>query len=176
MAIVKMISTDYLKENTLIEFNVDSSKLTQIILKVQSIYLTQVIGSSYYDYLCDGIENSTLNADELNMVRSYIKPFIAEYTVYEALPSMHFKMTDKGVVTQNSEWSESAQLSDVKYMRSTVKDMAEFYGVRLTKYLCDHPTKFPQYFNPDNPENVKKGAGRYFSGIYLPKSKGCNNC
>lgn len=177
--IVKFVSANYIKENTIIEMNVDESKITPIIIKVQSLYLKQILGSSFYDHMNDatavylGYETgTTLTTAELNLLRDYIKPYVAEYVVYEALPFLNFKATDKGISKESSEFSQPADLSEIKYLRSDVKDMAEFLGKRLAKYLCDHQQDFPEWQNPEHPENLPKNSKTYFNGIHLPRKKG----
>ncbi len=167
MAIVKFISCDYVKENTLIEMNVDDAKITPIILKVQKVYLQQLIGSSFMDHLTSGVTNSTLTTDEDALLRNYIQPYLAEYVVYEALPFLNYKITNKAVSKESSEFSQSSDLSEVKYLRSNVKDMAEFLGKRLSKYLCDNEILFPEYTNPITPENLIKNSKSFFGGIFL---------
>ena len=171
---VKFISTNYLKENTLIEMNVDDSKLTTLIIKCQRIYLQQLLGSSFYDHLSVAVSGSTLTAVEESLIRNYVQPMVAEYVVYEALPSLTFKATNKAVVKQNSENSTPIDLDELKFFRASVRDMAEFMGERLSKYLCDNPSLFPEYQNPTLPENLSRNSRSYMSGVYIPKS-GTNN-
>lgn len=174
--IVKFISTKYIKENTLIEFNVDDNKLSSLILKIQKVYLEQSLGSSFYNHLSQAVANNTVTAHEDKLIREYVQPMIAEYTVYEALPHMHFKLTDKGVVNQNSEWSTSSDLDDIKYMRSNIRDVAEIYQHRLVKYIYDNQQFFPEWTNRDLPENQERNTKSFFNGIYIPNKGGCNGC
>lgn len=170
--IAKFISAQYLKENTVLEMNIDDSKLTPIILKVQSVYLQQILGSSFMQHLYDAVTNSTLTTAEENLIRDYIQSFVCEYSVYEALPYLNYKATNKAISKESSEYSQPAELAEIKYMRSNVKDMAEFLGKRLEKYLCDHQENFPEYQNPSLPENLPKNNKSFFNGVYLGKKKG----
>lgn len=173
MAIVKFVSAQYVKENSILEMNIDDAKLTPVIIKVQTVYLQQIIGSSFMDHLYDAVANNTLTTAEENLIRDYIQRFVCEYVVYEVYPFIHMKATNKAVVKQNSDNSTPIDLSELKFLRSAVKDMAEFYGARIEKYLCDHASDFPAYQNPTLPENViKKTGGVYFNGIYMPNKKG----
>lgn len=170
MAIVKFISTQYLKENTAIEQNVDDDKLTPYIIKSQEIHLQKILGSSFYDYLSSAVENSTLTVTEENLVRNYIQRLVAEYAFYEAYPFLNYKATNKAVSKQNSDNSTPAELGEIKYMRAAILDMAQFYAARLAKYLCDHQGDFPQYNDRTLPENLPRDSRSYFGGIYIPRS------
>jgi len=174
MVRAKFISTEYLKKNTTIEENVDNDKLVPFIYKVQDIYLQQSLGTTFYDHLQNAIANDTLTTDEENLIRQYIQPMVAEYVVYEAMPHLNFKLTNKAVSQESSEFSTPSILDDIKYLRATVRDMAEFYNQRLVKYLCDFSLLFPKYENPDDKENLRRSRKAYFSGIYIPKKHRCN--
>ena len=179
--IVKFISVDYLKENTTIENNVDSSTLSPFIKKAQDTYLQQILGSSFYDHLSDAFVASSLTANEENLIRDYIQQMVAEWTLYLVLPHINYKLTNKAVSQQSSEFSEASTVEEIKYLRNSVRDLAEFYSERLTSYLCDNSSLFPEYNNPDSPENLPKNSRSYFSGIYIPNryygdDENCTNC
>jgi len=78
-------------------------------------------------------------------------------------------MTNKAVSTQSSEFSQPSTLEDIKYLRQSIRDLAEFLTKRLTKYLCDNQSLFPEYQNPDTPENLPKNSRVYTSGVYIPR-------
>jgi len=170
MAIVKFISTQYLKANTAIEQNVDDDKLTPFIIKSQEVYLQKILGSSFYDYLSSAVENSTLNHLEDDLIRDYIQRLVAEYAFYEAYPFLNYKATNKAISKQNSDNSNPSELNEIKYLCSAILDIAQFYSARLAKYLCDHQSDFPQYNNRTLPENLPRDSRAYFGGIYIPKS------
>ena len=178
MAKVKFISVTYLKENTTIEDNVDDNKLVPFIYKSQDTHIQQALGSAFYNHLKDAIINNTLNGDEDTLLRDYIQPCLSEFVLYEAMPFLNFKMTNKAVSQENSEFSTSSTLDDIKYLRQSVRDLAEFYLERLQKHLCDYSTLFPIYSNPGTDENLESSNKSYFNGVYLPKKNdgNCNNC
>jgi len=171
---VKFISTVFLKENTTIEDNVDDNKLVPFIYKVQDIHLQQALGTTFYEHLKAGVVNNTLTTDETDLIRDYIQNMVAEWTLYESMPFLSNKLTNKSISQENSEYSTPSTLDEIKYLRNNVRDIAEFYTKRLTKYMCDNASLFPKYLNPDSKENLSKNSKSYFSGIYLPK-KGPSN-
>jgi len=173
MSKVKFISVKYLKENTTIEDNVDDNKLTPFIYKSQDIHIQQALGSAFYTHLKDAIINNSLTSDEEILLRDYIQPCLSEFVLYEAMPFLNFKMTNKAVSQENSEFSTSSTLDDIKYLRQSVRDLAEFYLERLIKHLCDYTSLFPIYQNPGAKENLEKNNKSYFNGMYIPR-KGNN--
>jgi hypothetical protein len=175
---VKFVDALYIKENSTIEFNVDDKKITPLIYKVQDLYLQQSLGTTFYKHLKNAVVNTelqtgtTLTNDEIDLITDYIQPVVGEYALYELIPLINFNFTNKAVSQKSSEFSQPSNLDEVKYIRNNIKNMAEFYMKRLNKYLCDNPTLFPKYQNPDPKENVKKNGRSYFSGIHMPKKSG----
>ena len=168
---VKFISTDYLKENTTIEENVDDHKLVPFIYSAQDTHIQQVLGASFYNRLKEGVVNNNLNSDEEDLLRDYIQPALAQWSFYEVYPFLNFKATNKAISKESSEWSQASELEEIKYMRQSIRDLAEFYLKRLVKFLCDYTHLFPKYQNPDSKDNLPKNSKAYFNGVYLSRQK-----
>jgi len=166
---VKFISTDYLKSNTVIQDNVDENILVPYIYSSQDTHIQLALGSTLYDRLKDGIVNNNLNSDELNLLRTYIQPCLAQWAFYEVFPFLNFKMTNKAVSKQSSEFSAPSELDEIKYLRNSIRDLAEFFTRRLNQYLCDYSQLFPQYLSPDPYANVIANSKSYFSGVYTSR-------
>lgn len=169
---VKFISTTYFKSNTTVQGNVDDDIIIPFIYRAQDIDLQQVLGTTFYNRLKEGVVNNNLNSDEDTLLRTYIQPMLVDYTLYYLIPHISYKFTNKAVSQQNSEFSNPSDLADIKYIRQSVRDMAEFYRERLVTYLCDYDSLFPEYVNPDSKENLKKSSKSYFNGVYIPKKTG----
>ncbi len=180
--IVKFISVDYLKENTTIQNNVDSDVVAPFIKKAQDTHLQQILGSRFYNHLCDAFVAGTLTSDEEDLIRDYIQQMVAEWTLYLVLPHLNYKLTNKAISQQSSEFSNPSALEEVKYLRTSVRDLAEFYSERLTTYLCDFKSLFPVYVSPGTNENLVKNSRTFFSGMYIPNrviyrdGEKCENC
>lgn len=166
--VVYFISTEYLRQNTPIEQNVDDDKITPFITQAEQTYLQQSIGETGLNALKNGIINNTLTQDETDLIRNYIQPLVAQYTFYLALPFIAFKATNKSLSKESSEYSTPVDLEELKYIRNNVKDVAEFYQRRLVKYLLDYPSSFTWYANPAPKDNLRKTIQSYFNGVYTP--------
>ena len=166
--VVYFISTTYLRQQTPIEDNVDDTKLTPWIVQAQDTFLQEGLGETFYDRLKDGVENNNLNSDEQAFMRNYVQPQVAQFAFYLMMPFINLKVTNKAISKEGSEFSTPAELTELKYLRSAVLDMAEFYKRRMIKYLLDHPSMFPAYNNPNALDNMPKSAQSYFTGVYIP--------
>lgn len=172
MATAQFIDSAYLRAHTTIESNVDDDKLQPFIVKAQDIRLQHTLGSGFMQHLFSQIINNALTPNEVILINEYIARTVAEWTLYECLPMLNFKLTNKAVSQESSEYSQPSSLSDIKYIRASVRDVAEFYSERLRKYLCDNSELFPEYVNADN-ENLERDSKTYFSGIFIPNSGSC---
>jgi hypothetical protein len=166
--VVYFISTTYLRQQTPIEDNVDDTKLTPWIVQAQDTFLQEGLGETFYDRLKDGVQNNNLNSDEQAFMRNYVQPQVAQFAFYLMMPFINLKVTNKAISKEGSEFSTPAELTELKYLRSAVLDMAEFYKRRMIKYLLDHPSMFPAYNNPNALDNMPKSAQSYFTGVYIP--------
>jgi len=170
---VKFISTDFLKEYSPLARNIDDDILIPYIYKAQDINIQQILGADFYNRLKDGIINNNLNTDEESLIRDYIQNAVVEWTLYYALPNINYKYTNKSVTQDSSEFGQPSALDEIKYLRQNVRDMAEFYSKRLTKYLCDFGDQlFPQYAQENAKSNLPKKSKPYFNGVYIPRKGG----
>jgi hypothetical protein len=167
---IRLINATDVKNNTTIEKNVDNAIIAPFIFKVQDIHLQQALGTAFYLDILDKYDNGTLNADELNLVNTYIKPMLIEWVYYEVYPHISYKPTNKSISKERSEYSDPSDLSGIKYMRDAIRNMAEYYTQRLNRHLCDYSSLFPLYLNPGPKQNVKARSKSYFSGVYTGKS------
>ena len=169
--VVKFISSTYFKANTTVDENVDDDIINPFIVKAQDVYIQQALGSAFYHRLKEGVANANLNADEEDLLRDYIQPCLNEFTLYELLPHINYRLTTKAISQKSSEYSQPSTLDEVKYLRQSVRDLAEFYLKRLNKYLCDFGSQqFPLYANPGSNENLTRKSKSYFGGIYLERN------
>ena len=170
MSYVLMISEARLKKITSIDDNVEPDDLVPFITQAQDLKIQSILGTYFYNNLKDDIANASVSDDDRTLLNDYIAPLLANYALYLALPSLNFKVKNKAVLNPTSEESNSTGLDELKYLRQSVKDTAEFYEQRLLDYLCDFSTLFPDYVNPDgngmNPQHNKRST----SGIYTPNT------
>ncbi len=164
---IRFINVSYIKERTTIEQNVDDTKIAPFIIKAQETHLQMALGTTFYLHILDAFDTNNLTPMENILVEEFIKPMVSEWTYYEAYPHISIKPTNKSVSRERSEYSEPVSVNDIKWMRSSIRDMAEFYTKRLIKEIKDNHLEFPLYFNPDPKENVKKNNQAYFTGIHI---------
>lgn len=171
MKMVTLLSTDRLKSNTPIEENVDDSLLKPYIHKAQLTHIHQFLGTNLYDKILllvgGGTISDPLNSHYKTLLDDYIQPALIEYSFYEVLPFISLKITNKTIGRGNAEFLSEGDLSDLKYLRNIVLDLAEFQGQRLIGHLKENNTLFPEYFTNYGLDKILPNSKSYFNGIYM---------
>jgi len=168
---VRFITTDYLYKFTSIDENVDADLLTPYIDQSQDINIQQVIGNSLYVKLKNDINTTgTSTGYYLTLLKDYIQPAQAQWTLYYAMPFINFRITNKAISQKNSENSTVSTMEDVKWLRDQVRDTAEYLTRRVTEYIMTNTGQFPEYFTTTGPYQIKPKKDNYFGGVYLGKS------
>lgn len=171
------ISTQHLKDNTVINNNVDNELLEPFIIQAQNKHIEPIIGTGLFNEIKTNIQNNTVSGDTKTLLDDYIQPCLKEWVLYESLPFINYKLTNKSVGTKSSDNSEPAELNELQYLRKNVRDTAEYMSQRLTDYLKTEVNngKFSLYQNAGNTiDTIRPNSSSYFNGIYLPKGNDCD--
>ena len=162
-----LVSEQRLKQYTNLDSNVRNEEIAPWIIMGQDIYMQTSLGTPFLNRLKEGVVANDLNAAELLLLNDYIAPTLMQYSLYLMYPSIKYRVVEKGLVSGNSEDTDATSLEELKYLRQTTLDSAEFYDARLREYLCDVATgTFPQYdvVNSDDGMVPEKGTP-YFGGL-----------
>jgi hypothetical protein len=168
-----LISEQKLKNFTQINKNCDIDVLRAEITITQDISLQTLLGTLFYEHLlsCVSATGNTFNADEKILVDEYISKFLIHQSFYQALPALHLRVMNRGIVGgQDSDNSKYADMETLKYLRSIQKNTADFYMTRLQDYLnTGHGVgKFPQYLTMSITDGmIPDRSQKYNSGIFL---------
>lgn len=148
MAEVRFISVNSLKENSLIDDNVDAKLLNPTIVMVQDIYLQKILGTALFnDFKTKIIADDTLAAypNELALMRDYIKSVLIYYVCMHSPMALRYRLMNKGVMVKSGENSSAADSLELKVVKDEFRMIAESYAELLTKYLKENTTTFPLY-------------------------------
>ena len=176
------VSEQRLKQWTSLDNNVRVEEITPFIINAQDIYVQDTLGTKFYTRLKNGIVGDDLNDDETLFLNEYVAPMIMQYALYLMMPSLKYKMVDKGILNGTSEETSPTSLDELKYLRQATLDTAEFYNKRVIEYLCDNPGMFPQYDAPGTDGMYPNKQNPYFSGLVTPRKhksyydQKCDDC
>lgn len=166
-----LVSEQRLKQWTNLDSNVRVEEITPFIIQAQDIYVQDSLGTKFFNRLKDGIIANDLDADEKTLLNDYVGPMLMQYALYLMMPGLKYKLVDKGVVSGNSEESTQTTLEELKYLRQSALDTAEFYNERLREYLLDNPGMFAFYDAPGTDGMYPNKQTPYFSGLVVPNRR-----
>jgi len=139
------IDDEYLKTYSPLGKSIDVDEIYPFVQNAQNVYIQDVLGTPLYNELVDKIATGvTFSSIEWQLVDLCSRALVY-WTVYMSLPTLYIKMRNSGVVKQQSENTQNADLSELKYLREEQKNLGEFYNTRIVNFLCDKSTQFPLY-------------------------------
>tara|TARA_R110000772_G_scaffold208154_3_gene318637 strand:+ start:1888 stop:2460 length:573 start_codon:yes stop_codon:yes gene_type:complete len=180
-----LVSEQRMKQWTNLDQNVRTEDITPFIIQSQDIYVQNQLGTKFYNTIKSNIISNTLTSDEQTLLNDYIGPTLMQYSLYLMMPGLKYKLSDKGVLSGTSEEASQTTLDELKYLRQSTLDTAEFYAARLREYLLDNPGMYPDYETPGTDGMYPDKRTPYFSGLVIPntyntyydeKCDGCDDC
>ena len=159
MATALFISEDYVKQQSIIDENVDVKLIRPTIIDCQNVYLQSVLGTSLFEDLNTKIVAGTTNADEDVLLQKYIAPMLVKYVVVDLSTNLLFRYRNKNVSKANSDNSQPIDFREMEYLMSSWRNKAEFLKQRLIDYLCANSSKFPEYLNCEYWELIPETQG-----------------
>ncbi len=164
-----LIDLDTVKKLSFVHDNVENELLRKVLKRAQDMYIEPLLGSSLYNRLLTGIENSDLTNDETTLINDYI--------VIILCIAVELRLSDAGTVEirnvgtgkateENFQANTSNEMERTKDM--SYKDLT-FYKNRLKKYLCDNSTLFPLY--RDISQIKAEGKTNSYSNNFLISTK-----
>ena|ERR1700754_2285375 len=138
---ILFISEQTIKENSVIETNVDSKIISNTILEVQSLELQPVLGKTLYDAVANEIYSATtmsgytITATNLELLEDYIKPFLIYGTLSYGFIPLHYKVTNSGVNRKNAEKATTVDFKELEAVKDNYDTKFSTYKQRLVKHL-----------------------------------------
>ena len=171
-----LISTEFLKAHTIINNNVTDELLNNAIFEAQTIRIQQTIGTKLYEKLLTLVRTNDIHqpqyADYKNLLDGYVMECTAYWALYECLPYIRYKVVNKGVSTQNSEWSNGVDSQELNRLQEAIADKAQFFTRRLSDFILQNRTLYPEYIMNNKIDELHPNGGEYFSGFQFD-SYGC---
>lgn len=165
-----LVSEQRLKQWTNLDVNVRIEEITPFIIQAQDIYIQDTLGTKFYNRIKNGIIAADLDTNETLFLTDYIGPCLMQFALYLMMPGLKYRLTDKGVLSGSSEETTQTSLDELKYLRQSALDTAEFYQKRMREFLIDNPGMFPDYDTPGTDGMYPNKQNPYFSGLVIPKS------
>ena len=168
---VLFLTPQTLKDNTVINNNVEDKILRKCISSAEDKYIHPLVGSGLYSAITGHISALMLSGTPIpatykTLLDDYIVPTLIEYSTYELIP-FSYKIFNKGISRQSSPDSIPAEVDELIYLRNNILNQAQFYGTRLTSYLRTNSNLYPEYYTV-MAGDIQPAKGAYSSAILIP--------
>lgn len=165
-----MINQEYFYENSTVDKNTDYEIIRPILWDCQELYIKDIIGSPLYDVITAEIisNGGTLTtARLLTLVNDYIAPCLLKYTLKEASIFLLFKIRNRSISTDRSDFSDPIDRSELKLLEDRYRETAEAYAEKIERYICANQSTYPEYTTYTSSDEVRAQRQRPTSSLYL---------
>ena len=174
-----LISEEYVKQQSSVMQNVEDGFFRAHIIESQNIQLQSIICDELYTVIVTEFDDYkqalstgstqpiTAYVEEriLDLVDNYIQPLLLYYTLYNSSYDFYSKITNKGIVNQESDSSKTAEMIMMEKMRKDWKHKAEHYTIVISKFLVANTDLYPEYLSCitecENPTSKSNGVSIY---------------
>ena len=176
------LTADDVKTNTELQEHIDPYLINPSIRFAQQTYIEPLLGQELAKALMIQVNLPPVEPTEPTplpdpqftrnaLLLDQIKLPLAWWSLYEAIPTIAFKMTTQGVEIKSGKNGTPASRNDIEYMRENIRSRAEAYTARLKEYLLDNKADYPLY-PASNLSCHLNDTTRVVGGIAIPSYYG----
>jgi hypothetical protein len=107
-----------------------------------------IVGSALYSEMVTQVVSGTTTALNTTLLEDYIQPAMVQWLYYELPMVLAFKYMNKGMVRRTSEESSQMSMDEITRLTDKVKNDAEWYSERITRYLMEQKANYPLFNSP----------------------------
>lgn len=139
---VLIISEELLKLYSPLSRNIDVDKVYPFLHLAQEFYLEDILGIALLEELQSQVESGEITEENKALLLK-VAPVLANYATYLAMRSLTYSVTEKSLVKEHSENSESIARNELGDYILSLKDICEMHKEVLIKYLCRCSLLYP---------------------------------
>lgn len=164
------LTPEEVKQNGILNANVDDEYIEFALQEAQSVYLREILGDKLYNTLIGMVNDEDLTGNYETLVNDYIKIYLSYKMLSTIVVGVNFKIRNAGVISQYDNGFTTSNVKDTMYIQEQYDNKAEFYANRLTVYLQKNSDSFPDYDYDD--ENVTQPTiSQNVTTLYLGTGK-----
>lgn len=172
---IYILSVNTLKENTVLDLNIEDKLLQSSIIDAQNIDIQAITGTALYNEVLTLIDTGAITGttqevkDIKTLVDDWVMPTLIKYSLLRSLLPLKIAFRNKGLMENSSDNSTPISRDYLTYAENKILNDCEYYSNKLKAYLCDFFTKYPDYnCNTDESNyNTPNKGNSYFAGIHL---------
>ncbi len=141
----QFITTEYLKEISLINGNVEDSKLKVVIQRVQRSIVRPLLGYALYERLNQGITDDDLTTDEKLLMDKYIIPVISIGCDRKSINAITYDIRNKTVGKAKDEHIDPVNESENLRLDNDIRQDLAIAQKDLTNFLYENADTYPLF-------------------------------
>ena len=160
----------YFYENSPVDENTDYDLIRPVVWDCQELYIQDIIGSPLYSAIkAEIVTNSgTLTTQAyLDLVNGYVAPCLLNYTLMDSQITMLYKMRNRSVSTDRSDYSSEIDFKELRYLKDEYKIKAEAYADKIQRFLCANLSSYPLYTTYTTSDEVRAQNQRPSTSVWL---------
>lgn len=165
---VMLLSEKRLKEDSLVNNNVDTMYIFPAIQIAQELGLQPLIGTRLYKKLVSIVENNCTGEEQYYyLIDEYVIPYLEMKVMADIQIPLMYKIRNVGMVQNSSDNTTIPSMKDAQYLVDFYDNKAKFYANRMTDYIMANLDKYPEYFNSTDCSDLPANPMAYNTNIYL---------
>ena len=176
MDTILFINQSYIADNSEVQNDVEIKKIYKSLKFVQKTYIQQMLGTDLYEDLQAEIKaystsGTSMTASYTVLLEEFIQPIVLNYAIFKALPHLQYTITNRSVVTKNSDNTDSIDLDVLKFLQNEYKSQADQLVNQAILYILRERQNgnFDKYLtNNEIDDMIPNRNNRVdYGGIYL---------
>lgn len=140
-----LIDIATIKEHGYTHGNVGVELIAPTLRRVQDIELKAIIGSSLFNRLLDGVNNDNLNADETELLNTYIKDFLVSACDHKIVNHLIFQLRNSTAGSSKDSFAVPLSSAERTTLLDDLRNDKESYSQALANHLLEKRDLFPEY-------------------------------
>lgn len=126
-----LISPTTLKNEYMIDQNLDEGYVIPLIVKCQDLIVKPLLGKILYDEIIEQFDNDTLTDENNTLIENYIQPIVGWYVCAEVVYATAYKLKNEGIESTD-KFNELVKIS-THYRKDS-----DAYQEVLKLYVCQN--------------------------------------
>lgn len=145
---ILIVSPAFIKENTVLHYNVDDGYLKPLIESSQNTFIRPILGSALFDEVLTQIENNNVSALNETLIKQYIRDALKWEVCHKYTRIGTYKLRNKGGGKHSGDGFTPLSEGELVVAKNIYKDNADFYRRKLKLYLKENEDSYPLYKTP----------------------------
>jgi len=151
---ILIVSPAFVKENTVLNYNVDDGYLKPLIDSIQNTFVRPILGSALFDEVQTQIRTNTVSALNEILIKEYLRDALKWEVCHKYTRIGTYKLTNKGAGTHSGDNFSSLSQQELVTAKNIFKDNADFYRRKLKLYLKANEDSYLLYKTPPSGDDV----------------------